>query len=415
MKSSILCHKQSVFNVNNYYLINALFSSHLGLIGAMYIVYFYSFGLTKLNTNILSSLFMITVFLMEIPTGAYADIFGTRKCLLLSGLFLFLSMTLFWLGNNIWIFGLAQIMWGLSFAFESGALEAWMVNNSGFKGSRLDNVFAKSGKINNLLAIICGLVAGLLSGISLKWPWLLSVLTTLFYLLLVYRNVNADKCTEEKKIISMKNSFDNIKKIIKTSIEHCINNKMVRSLITFSAIISFSFSPVFVYWSPYLKSLFNNEVWILGWIWMIIKIANLIGNIILEKISKTNISRKLMLRTSIICISIILAIAALSKSFYIVLLMFVIFEILIEIIMPLQSSFVNDWIPNEERATILSFNSMISRLSNFFSLIVMGYIGDKISMQFTWLLVAGLVLFNLIVLVFIKEIGSVTIKQDIRN
>jgi|GEM_PF-518157 len=411
MKSSMKWFEKSVFDINNFYLINALFYMHLGLIGAMYIVYFYNYGLTKLSTNVLSSLFTITVFLMEIPTGAYADIFGIRKCLLLSGIFLTSSMATFLIGNSLYFFALAQILWGLSFAFESGALEAWMVNRSGFKGQQLDNAFARSRKINSLLSILGGLIAGLLSGLSLKWPWFLSLLTALLYLMLVYRGVDDEKIENEKKVINVKHGLLSMRSIIGTSISYSINNVTVKTLIIFNIVISFCFSPVFVYWSPYLSALFNKGTWILGWIWVVIKIANYAGNSILERISKCNVNRKLTMGLSLICISVALIIAALSSNFYIVLLMFITFEILIEIITPLQNAIINEWIPNEERATVLSFNSMICRLSNFFSLLIMGYIGDKISMQYTWIISGILILTNLVVLSFLKEIEKKVINN----
>ncbi len=103
MKKFLKITEKKQFNINIFYLLNALFFVHLGFIRAIYIVFFYNFGIIKLHTNMLSSIFAMTVFLFEIPSGAYSDLFGTRKSLLLSGGLLVLSMALFAFGNNLWI------------------------------------------------------------------------------------------------------------------------------------------------------------------------------------------------------------------------------------------------------------------------------------------------------------------------
>ena len=416
MKKFLKTIEKKQFSINIFYLLNALFFVHLGFIGAIYIVFFYNFGISKLHTNMLSSIFAITVFLFEIPSGAYSDLFGTRKSLLLSGGLLVLSMTLFAFGNNLWVFALAQGFWGISFAFESGALDAWMVNNSQSKGTQLDNTFARARKINNLLSILSGFIGGLLSNFSLRWPWLLSVITSISYLALVYIFVNKEEkyVTNSESAISFKQGLESIKLITKNSIEYCLINPVVKTIIIFNLIISFSFSPIFVYWSPYLNGLFNKGIWILGWIWVMIKFSNFIGNAILEHLLKTNKDRYKIMRTSVACISIVVVTASLYKNFIVVLIMFILFEIFIEILQPLQSALINDWIPDGERATILSFNSMACRASNFLSLMVMGYLGDKVSMSFTWSLSGIIIMSNFAVIAYLKakEIRHANIKKQ---
>lgn len=388
--------------VRIYYLLNLLFYIHLGFIGATYALFFYNFGISKLMTNVLSSLFMVSVFVMEIPTGAYADAFGYRKTLILAGLFLNIAMLLFSVGDNILIFGIAQILWGVSFAFESGALDAWMVNNSFLTGPDLDKVFIKAGKINNISMIISGLLGGYLANINIALPWKLSLISASIYVILValYLNKPVYSVEPDKNTIKLdfKNGICKILSIIDTGKNYILKTPLLKYIIAFNMILSFCFSPVFVYWSPYLKSLSNEGFWLLGWIWVFIKISNLAGNLIIEYIPKSGNYRLNILCVATVCVSIVLSIASLSKKFITALIMFLLFEILLGIIQPLQKGYINEFITDAERATILSLDSMLSRAANFLSLLIMGLIGDLASMQTTWLISAGILIVNLIII-----------------
>jgi len=113
-----------------YLLINTLFFLHVGFIGATYILFFFDNGLGELVTNIVSACFSLSIFIFEIPSGAYSDTFGNRKAILSGAFFLIISMLLFSTGHTLVIFIIAQIIWGLSYALISGALESWVVSQT---------------------------------------------------------------------------------------------------------------------------------------------------------------------------------------------------------------------------------------------------------------------------------------------
>lgn len=385
-----------------FYSLNTLFYLHLGFIGAIYTVFFYNQGIDKLQTNILSSIFTICVFIMEIPTGAYADVFGTRKSLLLGGFTLLMAMLGFTIGTNIGWFIFAQALWGVSFTFISGALDAWIINKLNLKGVERDIVFTKVNKIGNIASIICGFIGGFAFNLDNKLPWTLSVISSILYIIITFLFI--EDINEQNKVkINFREGVLSLKSIIKSSFQWLTTNSILRSIILLNMSIAFSFSPIFTFWSPYLDDLFKNGNWILGFVWVFIKTGNFVGNSILQWWLKFEKNKIKIMKICIIVISIEIFLASMLKYFILVLILFIGFEVLLGVIQPVQRSFINEYIPDSQRSTLLSFNSMASKLTNFISLIIMGFLADRTSISFTWLLTSIFIFSNLFLLHYLGK------------
>lgn len=64
-------------------------------------------------------------FLIEIPTGIFADLYGKRKSIILSKFGIFLSYIIFGLSHTFWMFVIAQLMFELGNAFRTGTETAY--------------------------------------------------------------------------------------------------------------------------------------------------------------------------------------------------------------------------------------------------------------------------------------------------
>ncbi len=65
-------------------------------------------------------------FLLEIPSGYFADIFGHKKTLVVSKIFMFLSSIFFIIADSFWYFLAGSVCISLGWAFMSGAGNAFM-------------------------------------------------------------------------------------------------------------------------------------------------------------------------------------------------------------------------------------------------------------------------------------------------
>jgi len=66
------------------------------------------------------------VFLLEIPSGVFADLFGKKAALIISRASLIPAYALFAAADNFWIFLLAMIFMALNKAFKSGTHKAYI-------------------------------------------------------------------------------------------------------------------------------------------------------------------------------------------------------------------------------------------------------------------------------------------------
>ena len=66
------------------------------------------------------------VFVLEIPSGVFADQFGKKAALIISRASLIPAYALFAVADNFWIFLLAMIFMGLNKAFKSGTHKAFI-------------------------------------------------------------------------------------------------------------------------------------------------------------------------------------------------------------------------------------------------------------------------------------------------
>jgi MFS family permease len=72
---------------------------------------------------------MLLVVVIEVPTGAFADLYGRKTSLMLAALFIVIACVIFGLGNNIWHFMIANIIFGLGVSLNSGADSAFIYDS----------------------------------------------------------------------------------------------------------------------------------------------------------------------------------------------------------------------------------------------------------------------------------------------
>ncbi len=110
-------------NIWKMYLVN--FLKNLQFFGSVAIPFFLEWAkVDYTRIFILQASFMFWVFVLEIPTGVVADKFGRKVSILLGGLFVAISFSIYGLVNNYWIFFVAEFFGAIGFTLLSGADKA---------------------------------------------------------------------------------------------------------------------------------------------------------------------------------------------------------------------------------------------------------------------------------------------------
>ncbi|MGY0502524.1 MFS transporter [Nocardia sp. FBN12] len=91
---------------------------------ALYGVLFADHGLSTAQISLLLAIWSVTAFLLEVPSGAWADTVSRRRLLVLSSLLQTACFALWMLAPSFTGFALGFLVWGIAGALESGTFEA---------------------------------------------------------------------------------------------------------------------------------------------------------------------------------------------------------------------------------------------------------------------------------------------------
>lgn len=135
-------------------------------------------GLDIFQVMLVNASFAVGQFIFEVPTGVIADTIGRKASLLLGIGTLFVSTMLYVAGDE-YRWGMAgfvgaSVLLGLGFTFQTGAVEAWLVDaldHVGWEGGK-ERVFAWGGMVFGGAMLVGTLLGGVLGQIGLRLPYL---------------------------------------------------------------------------------------------------------------------------------------------------------------------------------------------------------------------------------------------------
>ncbi|HEY3181949.1 MAG TPA: MFS transporter [Gaiellaceae bacterium] len=116
--------------------------------------------MTPLELILVGTVMETTLFFCEIPTGAFADVYGRRLSVIVSFFVTGSAVILLGAVPNFYAICLAWAVWGFGYTFRSGAYQAWLVDEVGV--GRAAGLFLRGQR----LAYAGGLV-GLALGVAI--------------------------------------------------------------------------------------------------------------------------------------------------------------------------------------------------------------------------------------------------------
>jgi len=145
-----------------YYLLSFIYSSMgLAIISAIYATYMIKHGLNLFEINVVNVTFFVTLFLCEIPTGVFADVFGRKKSFIIECSLISVGMFVYGCSDSILGFIFAEVISAVGATFHTGAFQSWLVDSlkhHGYSGT-CTKIFARENIINQVGAGF-GAIAG---------------------------------------------------------------------------------------------------------------------------------------------------------------------------------------------------------------------------------------------------------------
>jgi MFS family permease len=341
-------------------------------------------GLSLFEVNLVNSFFYVTIFLSEIPTGAFADIFGRKTSFVISCAILALSMMLYSMSHTFWGFVCAEVLGAIGITFKSGAFQAWLVDSlkSGSYAGDLQKVFARENLIRQILSGLFAVLGSYLASKDQSLPWFVGAFTLGITTVVAFFMIKEEYFIRSK--FSFKEGLCSMKNVAISSIRYGTKDQTVRFVLIVTSLQVFIVQALNMYWQPFFKQSGLPESH-LGFVFTGIQLFIAIGALICSKISYLNKEKKLIITTQVITGLIIIA-SATVQGLYFSLSLFLIHEITRGMWGPILSSYLHNRIPSEERATIASFCSIAPHIGGAIGLLLSGIIAEKFGISSSWII-----------------------------
>jgi MFS family permease len=338
-------------------------------------------GLNNLEAFAANAFFTAGMVVFEVPTGIVADMWGRRTSFLLGTLTLAATTAFYVLLWQIeapfWEWAVVSLFLGLGFTFFSGATEAWLVDALDATGAEgpLEPVLAR-GQVITGVGMLTGSIGGgyLAQVFSLGFPFVVRamVLAVMFVVALtMMHDVGFTPKREGRPLAQIRN-------IAANSIEYGWRVPAVKYLMLAATFTGGVGIYVFYALQPYLLELYGDpEAYgIAGLVAAIVAGSQILGGLATKQVRKL-----FRLRTSALLAAEALSVAALIgiglvESFEAVIALIVVWGLLFAAVMPIRQAYLNGLIPSQQRATILSFDSLMSSSGGVVAQPILGRAAD---------------------------------------
>jgi MFS family permease len=352
-------------------------------------------GLSNLEAFAANAFFTAGMVIFEVPTGIVADTVGRRASYLLGTVTLAASTLLYVLLWQVeapfWEWAVASLLLGLGFTFFSGAVEAWLVDAltaTGFTGE-MESVFGR-GQVVMGAAMLGGSVAGgfIAQQTSLGVPFVLRGAVLAIMFVVAFRLMHDVGFTPEKG----GRPLAEMRKIASASIEYgwrvpAVKWLMVQSLFT-GGVGIYAFYAL----QPYLLELYGDPqaYQIAGLVAAIVAGAQILGGVAAPWIRQRFHRRTSALIVTAASSAVTLALIGVIENFWAVIGLIVVWGLLFAATMPIRQTYLNGMIPSQQRATILSFDSLMASSGGVWAQPVLGRSADAWGYAPSYLLSAGI-------------------------
>jgi MFS family permease len=371
-------------NIWKLYLYMVLYS--LMFFTPIIVLFYQKNNLTVTQIMIIQSISSILFVLLEVPSGYFADLFGRKNALMVTGFFSAIAMLTFALGTNFYHFLLAAILWAIAGVFISGADSAFLYDT--LKDLNKENLYKKTwGNVVFFYSIgvsLASIIGGWLGSLNYRYPFYAMIP---FMLCLIPLSLSLKEPQRHKIIFSKSFIFD-LLKVIKYSI---LKNQKLRWLLVYSAVITGFIQVAYFLYQPYF------ELSGLNVIYFGVVFAGF--NVVAALSAKYShrLEEKIGQKYSLILLFALIGLSFILMSNFIFLLSFA-FALFIQFVKGFSAVVISDYVHQKTnsqiRATVLSMKSLIEKL--FFAVITpfIGWVVDIYSLP------QALSLSGIIVLIF---------------
>lgn len=360
---------------------------------AMWLIFLYSRGFSIFEIALFEGVFHVTSLLLEIPTGAVADMFGRKTSRILGVLSYFVYIFIIISANSFGLVALGFAICALSYVFESGAAEAIIYDT--LIELEQEDKFMKFMGTKELIFQLSGFAAMLVGGtIALIGYEMNFYVTGGFFLVALIMILSMKEVPIHKKeVLSIK---EQVKKQFVISFKTVFQNKRLFLLIIVGALMTAPTTTVFFFYQNYFD-LNGVPIYLITIYIGLHSGASAIGGVFASRLEKRFGEKKILYVVPLI----------ISISFWLILIPqitlvpFIILGIMDSLFYIVLVDYMNRMVSSEVRATVLSVFGMMFSVVMIVIFTIVGYVIDTIDFGTGFFVLAVIVSVFYAILLFI--------------
>jgi MFS family permease len=351
--------------IRAYYVICAAYTLAASLIWGVNTLFLLGAGLSLMQVFLANAVFTGSMAVFEVPTGVVADTSGRRLSFLLSVAILFAGTIAYAAipsaGGGFVAICAASVVLGLGYTFYSGATEAWLVDALKASGHTepVDHVLARGQLVSSAAMLVGSVSGGVLGSASLVYPYVVRCGLLLTAFLVGFASMHDVGFSIRQ--ITPREVPRAMLRAAEESVRFGWQTRAARFAILAGAMQSIFFEWGYYAWQPYFLSLIgSNAAWITGTIAAGIAASMMLGNWIVDRLTNFCGKRTTLLIGAAIFYSLTTIGVGLVHTFAAAVTLYLIGTASLGVFQPARQGYLHLVVPPAQRATTLSFASLVA-------------------------------------------------------
>lgn len=377
-------------NINLDYI--STFITNLNMQSSIWVLYLAYCGMNLMQIGLLEGIYHATSIVCEIPSGALADLVGRKKSMMLGRICVTISCIIMLFTRNFWWFAISFLLQALGNNFNSGSEEALVYDSMICLGEEEDYIRI-NGRINTVIEVSQA-IATVAGGVLAEYSYFVcyaacTVISLLAFVPVVFMKEPPVLKDGEKEEHLTAGRL--VARHFQTSFEILASDLRILKIVTYFSVVFAAHTLLFFYSQQYYSDMGYNKIQI-SIIMLFAGFASCLGAILSERLYR-RFEKKISVFSA--------AVIALTLVFYSIgnpvlsIGMFIGANFFNSVLYPIESESLNRIIPSEQRATLISVNSMFFSIVMIVTFPVAGALAD------VWSLAPILGVFGALLLFFV--------------
>ncbi|HEY1074335.1 MAG TPA: MFS transporter [Patescibacteria group bacterium] len=414
--------------IHTYWLLAVVTNAATGFFAPIYTTYLMAKGLSLGQAQMVNFVYFTICLTLEMPTGALADVFGRKRCYVISRIVIACAYFTYATASGVPGFIMAEVLAGIGSCLASGAFQAWLrhsLTHHGYTGE-LDDITGKSYILN----CVTGFATAQIGALSLDHNVIRSVVDTLgkgvlaswiehhFLVLPWVFGGSLMGCNAVIALVLMQDhhvSHQNLRgeiwdhlqhlgRAMQRAVRYAVSSSDVRLIVCMALLFAVATQAPNMQWQPLMKGQYGFPQAMMGVVWIGISLALASGGALCVRLKSTRFDRRYTLLCSLLVVGVGISTTPYLASPALMMTAFLFNQMGRGVFRPMIDAYANDQIPKDQedhRATVLSLTSMPSHLGSMLGLAFSARIAEAYTIPVAWRASGMLLVVGACILLFV--------------